>query len=344
MSADDSSEHPGWLRAYKLLWKRRRLLWRSFRSRHQLKTLSNRTTQIRPGDILAVTTLRNEVARLPWFFEHYRRIGVDHFLMIDNGSDDGSDEWLLEQPDVSLWQTYASYRAARFGLDWMTWLQMRYGHNHWMLMIDADELLIYAHHQSRSLHDLTSWLETSGQHVFGAHLLDLYPKGSLSQPNYMSGADPMKELCWFDASPYRSQRQQPLGNLWVQGGMRERAFFSDNPRRSPTLNKIPLVKWSRRYAYVNSCHSALPRRLNFTYDGPEGKSPSGVLLHTKFLPEIVWKSTVEKLRGQHFHNPDLFDHYYDGIAQDPSLWTHSSTRLRDWQQLEELGLMSSGGW
>ena len=51
---------------------------------------------------------------------HYRRLGVDHFLVIDNGSDDGSFEQLADQPDVSLWRTEARYRAARFGVDWLT--------------------------------------------------------------------------------------------------------------------------------------------------------------------------------------------------------------------------------
>ncbi len=333
-----------WMQRYKLRLKRRRLLWRSFRSRHQLTVLSDRTNQIKPGDILVFTTLRNEITRLPWFFHHYRRLGVNHFLMVDNGSDDGSVAYLSEQPDVSLWRTEASYRAARFGLDWLTWLQMRYGHGHWTLMVDADELLIYAHHETRPLQDLTAWLDAQDQAAFGALMLDLYPKGPLGTQTHDPEADPTQILSWFDPAPYRAQRQQPLGNLWVQGGVRERAFFADQPKKSPTLNKIPLVRWSRRMAYVNSCHSALPRGLNFTYDGPEGQAPSGVLLHTKFLPEVIEKSRSEKTRHQHFHDPDRFGAYYDGIISGPDLWTPQSERLRDWQQLQALGLMNAGGF
>ncbi len=335
---------PGWVQSYRLRWKRRRLLWRSFRSRHQLACLSDRTHQIAPGDILAFTTLRNEAGRLPWFFNHYRRLGVNHFLVVDNHSDDRSAEVLREQPDVSLWQTGSSYRAARFGLDWLTWLQMRYGHGHWTLMVDADELLIYAHHDTRSLHELTNWLDAAGQKVFGAHLLDLYPKGPLGIQACSPDTDPTEVLPWFDNGPYRMQRQNPLGNLWVQGGVRERMFFSDRPERSPTLNKIPLMRWSRRYAYVNSCHSVLPAHLNYGYDGPGGSAPSGVLLHTKFLPEIVEKSRIEKMRRQHFHSPDQFGSYYDGIIGQPDLWTENSVRYTGWRQLDQLKLMRAGGF
>ncbi len=334
----------GWAQMYRLRLKRRGLLWRSFRSRRQLSCLEDRTEKIGKGDILAFTTLRNEMTRLPWFFEHYRTYGVDHFLIVDNGSDDGSTEYLLEQPDVSVWNTAASYRAARFGLDWLTWLQMRYGHGHWTLMADADELLIYAHHETRSLHDLTAWLESHGQDAFGALMLDLYPQGPLGNQTYDPETDPIRVLDGFDNGPYRVQRQSPLGNLWVQGGARERMFFASAPRRSPTLNKIPLVRWSRHYAFVNSCHSALPRRLNAIYDGPGGTAASGILLHTKFLPDVVDRSKTEKARRQHFHDPDQFGPYYDGIIAQPVMWTERSEHYAGWQQLRALGLMNDGGW
>lgn len=333
-----------WGQRYKLRLKRKRLLWRSFRSRHQLISRADKTQQIAPGAILAFTTLRNEISRLPWFFHHYRTLGVDHFLIVDNGSDDGSTQYLLDQPDVSLWQTTASYRASRFGLDWLTYLQWKFGHGHWTLMVDADELLVYAHHDTHSLNDLTGWLDARGQSAFGALMLDLFPKGPVGTQYYDPQSDPTDVLNGFDPGPYRSQRQFPLGNLWVQGGTRERAFFSDHPERSPTLNKIPLIHWSRHMAYVNSCHSVLPRALNFEYDGPEGQAPSGVLLHTKFLPGVVEKSQIEKHRRQHFHDPEKFSTYYDGIVNKPDLWGSDSVKLRDWQQLETLGLLNGGSF
>ncbi|WP_254442565.1 glycosyltransferase family 2 protein [Ruegeria arenilitoris] len=333
-----------WQQKYRLRLKRKRLLWRSFRSRHQLSCQSNRTENIAPGAILAFSIVRNEITRLPWFFHHYRSLGVDHFLMVDNGSDDGTFEFLCNQPDVSLWHTDASYRRSRFGLDWLTWLQMRYGHEHWTLMVDADEILIYAHHDTRPLPHLTRWLDATGQIAFGALMLDMYPKGPLGTQNYDPKTDPVATLGWFDDGPYRIKRQKPMDNLWVQGGVRERVFLTDSPDLSPTLNKIPLVRWSRHFAYVNSCHSALPHHLNQAYDGPGGKMPSGVLLHNKFLPDVIEKSKAEKERGQHFHDPLKFQSYYDDIISGPNMWTHQSTKYEDWVQLVDLGLMQAGDW
>jgi hypothetical protein len=135
-----------------------------------------------------------------------------------------------------------------------------------------------------------------------------------------------------------------MGNLWVQGGARARAFFAQNPRRAPTLNKTPLVRWHWRYAYVNSTHALLPPQLNRVYDTEGGELTSGVLLHTKFLPEIVDRSAEEKARGEHFADGAQYAAYYDRLTQDPVLRCATSTRYTGWRQLEALGLLSRGGW
>ncbi|NHX27942.1 glycosyltransferase family 2 protein, partial [Escherichia coli] len=165
--------------ALRLRWRRKRLLWRAFRKRREVTRLHDRTARIMPDDILLFSTIRNEAARLPYFLRHYRALGVAHFLFVDNDSSDETVSILAQQPDVSLWRTGASYRDSRFGVDWLTWLQRRYGHGHWCLTADADELLMLPHHGARDLRDLTDWLDARGTEVFAAVMVDLYPKGRL---------------------------------------------------------------------------------------------------------------------------------------------------------------------
>ncbi|MFX0546076.1 glycosyltransferase family 2 protein [Roseovarius sp. S1116L3] len=330
--------------AYRLRWKRRRLLWRSYRKRRQMSAVADRTAQIRPGAILGFSTVRNEIVRLPYWLEHHRKLGVDHFLIVDNDSDDGTRAYLAAQPDVSVWRTPHSYRLSRFGVDWLTWLQMRHGHGHWCLTADADELLIYPFHDTRPLPALTEWLDRRGTVSFGALMLDMYPKGPLSTAPYAAGQDPCHALQWFDAGNYMIQKQDRLQNLWIQGGPRARVFFGQDPRRAPTMGKVPLVRWRRGYAYVSSAHSALPRRLNQVYDEAGGEWTSGVLLHTKFLHMAPQKSVEEKERREHFANSDLYADYYDNLTEDPDLWCPGSTRYLGWRQLESMGLMSRGMW
>jgi len=330
--------------AYRWRFARRRLLARAIAKRRQLRPVVDRTDGIAPGDILGFICLRNEAARLPFFLDHCRRLGVAHVLAVDNGSTDGSLDLLRDAADVSVWSTDHSYRRSRFGLDWITWLQMRHGSGHWCLTLDADELLVYPYWQTRPLPALCAELERRGRASMGALMLDMYPQGRLADAACPPGTDPTEALGWFDAGNYMIRRQPKQDALWIQGGPRARAFFADDPRRAPTMGKVPLIRWHWRYAYLNSTHAALPQRLNRVYSGEGGAELSGVLLHTKFLDQIVEKSAEERQRGEHFANSVLYDRYYQALTENPTLWTPRSTRYRGWRHLEALGLMSRGGW
>lgn len=327
-------------------WRRKRQ-WRLLRAlakRGQLRTRHNRTGAIAPGSILLFATIRDEGARLPYFLAHYRRLGVGHFLIVDNASTDDGPTLLANQPDVSLWHTAASYRASRFGMDWMQWLLMRYGHGHWCVCVDADELLVYPHHDTRPLPALTGWLDSRNIDALGALMLELYPKGPVDQAPHRPGQNPTDVLSWYDSANYTIQRKSDIDALWIQGGPRARMFLHETPQRGPTLTKVPLVKWNRRFAYLNSTHALLPRRLNRIYATDGGELLSGVLLHTKFLNTVSAKSAEEKRRRQHFGRPGDFDAYYDALAEGPDLWCPASAQWRGWQALEAEGLMSRGDW
>lgn len=332
------------LGAYKLRWKRRRFLFRALRKRRQLSQIVDRTDGISKDAVLCFSTVRNEALRLPYFLNHHRNLGVDQFIFVDNASDDGTAEYLLDQPDVSLWHTDASYRLSRFGVDWLTYLQLKFGHGHWCLTLDADELFVYPKMDTHNLSDLGRQLDDTGVQSMGAMMLDLYPRGPVNDQDYQAGQNPIDVLDHFDPYGYFVQRQKPMENLWLQGGPRARMFFAGNLRRAPTLNKIPFVKWNRRFAYVNSTHSALPKRLNHVYDTATTRATTGVLLHTKFLPIIGAKSAEEKHRGEHFGQPEDFDSYYDRLIENPTLLYDGSVKYQGWAQLEQLGLMSRGDW
>ncbi|MEM5520898.1 glycosyltransferase family 2 protein [Sulfitobacter sp. AS59] len=334
----------GIIQSYRLRLQRKRWRIRAFRKRRELKQIVNRTNQIKPDDILLFCTQRNEQIRLPYFLDYYRKMGVGHFFIVDNDSDDGSAEYLAQQPDVSVWGARASYKRARFGADWLNWLQMKYAHGHWTLTVDPDEFLIYPFCDTRPLRALTDWLDASSIKSFSAMLLDMYPKGRLDEQPYQSGQNPMEIASWFDSGNYSMFRNFSFGNLWIQGGPRARVFFKDDPEKAPALNKVPLVKWDRRYVYVSSTHMLLPRGLNQVYDEWGGEKASGVLLHAKFLDTFSAKALEELERGQHYAGSVEYKAYADNLQTDPQLWCKWSERYINWRQLEILGLMSKGNW
>lgn len=334
----------GALQSYRLRLQRKRWRIRAFRKRRQLTPVADRTDSIREGDILVFCTLRNEDMRLPYFLQFYRDLGVNHFIMVDNESTDGSAAYLKEQTDVSLFNAKGSYKRARFGMDWLNWLLHKYADGHWALTVDPDELLVYPFCDTRPLRALTDWLDASSIKSFGSMLLDMYPKGRVDDVPYRKGSDPLEIAHWFDSGNYSISRNKRFGNLWIQGGPRARTFFPDVPERAPALNKIPLVKWKRGYTYASSTHMLLPRGLNLVYDEWGGEKASGVLLHTKFLSSFTEKAREELERKQHYANSHEYKAYAAGIEKNPDLWCKWSEKYINWRQLEILGLMSKGNW
>ncbi|WP_093151182.1 glycosyltransferase family 2 protein [Aliiruegeria lutimaris] len=324
--------------------RRKRYRLRALRKSFELRKVSDRTASIGPQDVLVFVTLRNERLRLPYFLDYYRKIGAGHFLIVDNGSDDGGREYLAEQDDVSLWTTPASYKASRYGVDWLNHLMRRHGHGHWTLVVDPDEFFIYPFCDTRPVQALTDWLDACGQRSFGAMLIDLYPKGQLDAESYQEGQNPMEIANWFDSGNYTITRNPLYHNLWIQGGPRARAFFADKPKAAPSLNKIPLVKWRKNYVYVQSTHMLLPRGLNHVYDRQGGEMTSGALLHAKFLNTLEQKAEEELQRGEHYAGSREYRAYAEHLKDRTVLWNRWSEKYINWRQLEILGLMSKGNW
>jgi len=334
----------GTIGAIRLRAQRRRAHLRAFLHWRDLKVVTDRTDKIKRASILALSTVRNERIRLPYFLRYYRDMGIDHFLFVDNDSEDGTREYLAAQPDVSIWTTKASYKEAAFGVHWLTHLQRRFCHGHWCLTVDVDEFLVYPFCETRSLRALTGWLEASGVRSFSAMLLDMYPKGAISAQRYVEGQNPFDIAQWFDSGNYTIQRNEWNGNLWIQGGPRARTFFADNPYAAPALNKIPLVLWDRSFAYISSTHMLLPRGLNLVFDDKGGEKASGCLLHAKFLDTFAHKAAEEMTRGQHYAESQEYIAYQGALANQPDLWCKFSEKYINWRQLEILGLMSKGNW
>jgi hypothetical protein len=219
-----------------------------------------------------------------------------------------------------------------------------YGHGHWCLTVDPDEFLVYPFSDTRPIPALCDWLDSSSIRSFGAMVLDMYPKGPITDQPCADGQNPFEIACWFDPGNYMIERNWSYGNLWIQGGPRARMFFADDPERAPALNKIPLVRWQKGFVYTSSTHMLLPRGLNLVFDEWGGEKTSGVLLHAKFLSTFVEKAAEEMERAEHYAASAEYKAYYEGLSRNPDLWTRWSERYINWRQLEILGLMSKGNW
>jgi hypothetical protein len=268
--------------------RRKKLRLRAMRRSFDLCAVVDRTAAIRPRDILLFATAPQRMhppAVVPRplppdggraFPDRRQRIG------------DGTRR-LSRRPArrVALVHRGELCRA-RFGADWMTWLQRGHGHGHWTLTVDADEFLVYPFCDTRPIRALTDWLEVSGLRAFPAMLLDMYPRGRMDAAPYRAGQDPLELAVVRRGQLHRSRSSrlpEPLdpGRPARAGLLRRRSL----PRAR--AQQDPAGEMGRRYAWASSTHSLLPRGLNRVYDEMGGEKISGCLLHAKFLDTFADK-------------------------------------------------------
>ena len=317
---------------------------RAFRLGRKLNLIQDNTHLIGARDVIAFVTMHNELDRLEYFLEYYRKLGVKHFICVDNNSNDGSAEYLAQFSDVTRYFTKQEYRRAHFGMDWINWLLLKHAKNRWALTVDVDEFFVYPHCDSRPIDALTNWLDASSKRTFAGQLIDLYPADKQEPTAKIDQRDPFKVLTHFDAGNYTFMPNPVFKNLWIQGGVRARLFFSDKPDTSPALNKIPLVKWKRGFVYTSSTHQLLPTRLNVCYSSDGSEQICGALLHTKFMPDLHNKVDNPYLLSQHYSKAREYHSYSRAQLDDLNFESEYSRKYTGWRQLDQLGLISSGGW
>jgi hypothetical protein len=309
----------------------------------ELEAVQDNTARIRSSDVLLFATLRNEAVRIPFFLDYYRRLGVHHFLFVDNGSTDGFRDLVADCDDVSVWGTEASYAAANFGMHWLNALLRRYGCEHWCVTCDPDEFLVFPYCDQRNLTELGTFLESEGARSLSCIMLDMYSDRPLEDTVYRAGDDPFEIAPWFDGNGY-TQYREVLRDNYTRGGVRRRRFFSDDPECAPALNKTPFVKWRWTYSYFGSMHQLVPSWLN----DPERathRAPTGALAHFKYFSVLRDKVREELVRGEHWN--DSFEYRrYDAQLERRSepFIAACSVRYDGWRQLAERGFLNLGQW
>jgi hypothetical protein len=338
---------------------------------HTLLRIDSRIITDDRSEVRAFVQVRDEIIRLPQFIEHHRKIGVARFFITDNGSTDGSRDFLLAQPDCHVFVTSNSYAESYSGLDWQTALLNEYGTNHWCLSVDADEWFTYPGYESLSLSELAAYLtETGSQGVF-AFMLDLYGAGSIpaSAPTQTQASSLLDACPYFDSdyewrkATYISKIEKPpFPEYNIVGGPRLRLFYPHFSRYQfplrvlwsvlsrlkipipaslkipPTLTKVPFVHWAPGMRY-DKPHATKPIKLS---------EVTGVLLHFKFLQDFYARIRVEAERKEHWDGAAEHERYLNKLKQDPqslSFYYPGSRAYVGSEQLVELGLLrEDDGW
>ena len=302
--------------------------------------LNNKPIDLAPSDILCVLGERNELARLPYFLEYYRKIGVSKFLIMDNCSDDGSLEYLEKQDDCRLFRTTGSHFEMNTQPPrWTNAVLNTYARNHWCVVVDTDELLVYPHSETVPLDRFCAYLDSAGFDGMMAYMIDQYGDGPLADAVYTPG-QPFGEACaYFDSQPgWLRVYSGSVPAIQMFGGVRERAFWQGRFRKlmPPCLTKVPLVKWQHGMRYLAAQHTISKARLAPVVGG---------LLHYKFLTGFQDKNLQEIDQNDDLIEKGLQEReaYAAAIRKNPklSLKAGCSVRYKDTEQLIGYGWCTS---
>jgi len=324
------------------------------------------------GEVLALIVAREEALRLPDALAAARAIGVDRAIVIDNGSGDATRE-IAAAAGAHVILAEEDYAASNFGVTWTNAVLDAFARGHWVLVVDADEQLVFPGCERVGLRALTAHLDALGSEALRTVMLDCFPAGPLAGCEYRSGMKLPEVAAMFEAPRLRSEPIPEFPYSLDYGGIRERLFFPeadpgrptrwlwqrlfnlglrvpglrDNeayqklaPPRSPTVTKLPLLRWREGAALLGSTHRVAPMAM-------AEAQPTGVLLHFKFLQDFHARALDAVQRDAHFDGSREYRRYLARIEAEPgfSLAGPRARRYEGPAQLMQLGLMhDTPGW
>lgn len=276
---------------------------------NQLELLSTLDTahRLQQYPLGLVSVVRNEMTMLPHFLTHYRDLGVKAFYFVDNLSDDGSREYLFEQPDVLLYSTDTEYRLSHFGVSWQQAVLGVHFPGRWAVVADADEILIYPHWRTRSINSLVEALEKEEKDALALPLVDMYPFGELDEADF-------EQTSIFDAASWRDREAVVNWNL-SQGfysnrvarvsGLRHRLMPNSNPSEF-NAEKIAMFRYQPWVRLSEGLHGVANVRVS---------DMLACFAHFKYHKGFRRKILEEVARNQHYNGAAEYRRYANMLVE-----------------------------
>ncbi|MEP2718412.1 glycosyltransferase family 2 protein [Pseudophaeobacter sp.] len=282
----------------------------------ELISSEDRLDAARSAEVAVVACMRNEMFMLPQFLAHYRRLGVESFLIADNCSDDGTLEYLMEQPDVALFSVDTDYNLSHYGAGWQQAMMAAFRVGKWTLVADTDELLIWQQEQSQTLPELLKTPEFQDVDAARIFMLDMYPKGSLSEATFET--DPFAEAGYVDREPFLADwtGRGPFSNMATWTSAVRHRLIAGSRMDLFVAQKIALLKYQPWMRISAGYHFLGDVRLS---------NRELIFGHFKYNADFHRKAQNEVARQQHYNNAEEYQKYLALMSEgrdviyDPSL-------------------------
>lgn len=291
----------------------------------EMITPASRLERAKRADVAVVAAMRNEMFMLPHFLSHYRALGVDSFLIADNCSDDGTLEYLAEQPDVTLFSAETDYGRSQYGVAWQQALISAFRVGRWSVLADADELLTWGETPGISLPTLLQQDAFQQANAVRVFMMDLYPKGSLEEADFKT-APPFEQATHIDRVPFleTSMGRGPFGNQKTWTSALRHRLIPGSRAELFVAQKIPLLRY----------HPAMRLTAGLHYmAGMQLAGPELMFGHFKYNAHFRHKAQAEATRGQHFNNAEEYHKYLTLISEGRDLIYDEQISVR-WQDCD----------
>lgn len=194
--------------------------------------------------------VRNELERMKVFFDHYRTLGVERFVILDNGSHDGTLELAASQRGTKVYQVLDDFETHKKE-GWIEKMLVLNGYNRWCVVVDSDELLDFVESEHHSLTEMIQAGSRLGYTRLGGALLDMYAREALFTPSESY----THTYRYFDKSSYTITRPEsdaaPCG-ITIYGGPRDRLLGGKR-----ALSKQSVFYFGKESLYAH-CHFMYP--------------------------------------------------------------------------------------
>jgi glycosyltransferase involved in cell wall biosynthesis len=290
-----------------------------------LRVTSKMKENIDPSTPILITVIRNELDRLPDFFLHYRKLGIGKFVVIDNGSTDGSEEYVRRQPDVDFFPVHRPFVWPR-KQGWISRAIHEYGPGRWYIYVDADEHLVFDQMFDGGIAQLVRFAENRGINRVRGMLIDMYARGPLLNYNVSVGQSLLSAFPLYDTDTYNEYRYEQI--ISRKGGPRPRCFRTEGVKFNPELTKYPLFRLTNADIMANP-HHIFPYAGNFDTGCYIG------ILHFKFLPGLIERIKVAIASENYWDGSAEYKQYLRAIQNNPNLTLvyPGSARLNSVQDL-----------
>lgn len=176
--------------------------WRNYRTRAAAKAsfehvCGPRRLKVGDADVVLAMLGRDSAFFLDEFYEHHKKLGIAHFVYLDNDSSDNSVSIASSFPNTTVLRSRLNFREHESIMRSLMCTEVVEGG--WRLCLDDDERFDYPNSANLKLPDLVTRMTSVGYTGMIAQMLDMVPAGPISAYTHldMHGVREAYDRCYL---------------------------------------------------------------------------------------------------------------------------------------------------